>query len=63
MNSFKQYCVLGFENFGSFLVLIQNKNKKTKKRGTISNFLVFGAAKSMNSCKLSLKAFDIERLL
>ena len=50
IKSFKNYYVLGFfENFGSFLVLIQNWKKK---RMAISNFLVFGAAKSMNSRNL-----------
>ena len=39
-----------FENLGCFLVQIQNWQQK---RATISNFLVFGAAKLMNSCNLS----------
>ena len=39
-----------FENLCSFLVQIQNWQQKG---ATISNFLVFGAAKLMNSCNLS----------
>ena len=51
IKSFKNYYVLGFfENFGSFLVLIQNWQQK---RAPILNLLVFKAGKLMNSHNLS----------
>ena len=44
--SFKNHYVLGFKNFGSLIVLIQNWQQKDRR---FRIFLVFGAAKPMNS--------------